>query len=76
MDMADRPATVYCNFCGGNSWERKVMISGPSVYMCNVCLDLSMDLVQQHPEAAETSNYLNREVVAFVLWLTYTGDRP
>ena len=52
---------IYCSFCGFRVPDERVMlISGPSVYICNQCIDMSMDLVHLSV-AAQTSNYIHRD---------------
>lgn len=64
----------YCTFCGGHQHERKLLISGPAVFICNECLELCMDLEQQRADVVAESGYINRDVVAFVLWLNGTPE--
>ncbi|MCH9753648.1 MAG: ATP-dependent Clp protease ATP-binding subunit ClpX [Alphaproteobacteria bacterium] len=39
--------TLYCSFCGKNQHEAKKLIAGPSVYICNECVDLCQDIVKE-----------------------------
>ena len=64
----------YCTFCGGHQHERKLLISGPAAFICNECLELCMDLEQQRADVVAESGYINRDVVAFVLWLNGTPE--
>ena len=34
---------LHCSFCGKNQDEVKKLIAGPSVYICNECVDLCND---------------------------------
>lgn len=45
---------LYCSFCGKNQHEVKKLIAGPSVYICNECVDLCDDIIKE--EIAELSN--------------------
>ena len=31
---------LFCSFCGKNQNEVRKLIAGPSVYICNECIDL------------------------------------
>ena len=44
---------LYCSFCGKNQNEVRKLIAGPSVYICNECIDLCNDIIKE--EIAETS---------------------
>ena len=43
---------LYCSFCGKNQNEVRKLIAGPSVYICNECIDLCNDIIKE--EIAET----------------------
>ena len=36
---------LYCSFCGKNQNEVRKLIAGPSVYICNECIDLCNDII-------------------------------
>ncbi len=47
---------LFCSFCGKNQNEVRKLIAGPSVYICNECIDLCNDIIQEEiNEAADTS---------------------
>lgn len=39
---------LYCSFCGNNQHEVRKLIAGPSVYICDKCVDLCIDVVDEH----------------------------
>ncbi len=39
--------TIYCSFCGKSQHEVKKLIAGPSVYICNECIHLCDDILQE-----------------------------
>lgn len=45
--------TLYCSFCGKSQREVKKLIAGPSVYICDECIDLCNDII--HEDAAKDS---------------------
>jgi len=46
---------LFCSFCGKNQNEVRKLIAGPSVYICNECIDLCNDIIQEEiNEATET----------------------
>jgi ATP-dependent Clp protease ATP-binding subunit ClpX len=36
---------LFCSFCGKNQNEVRKLIAGPSVYICNECIDLCNDII-------------------------------
>ena len=44
---------LYCSFCGKSQHEVKKLIAGPSVFVCDECVDLCNDIIQE--ELQETS---------------------
>src|SRR5437868_9955193 len=38
---------LYCSFCGKSQHEVKKLIAGPSVYICNECIELCNEIVVQ-----------------------------
>ncbi len=45
--------TLYCSFCGKSQHEVKKLIAGPSVFICDECIDLCNDIIREEvPEGA------------------------
>jgi ATP-dependent Clp protease ATP-binding subunit ClpX len=38
---------LYCSFCGKSQHEVKKLIAGPSVFICDECIDLCTDVIQE-----------------------------
>jgi ATP-dependent Clp protease ATP-binding subunit ClpX len=38
---------LYCSFCGKSQHEVKKLIAGPSVYVCDECVDLCNDIIRE-----------------------------
>jgi len=57
--MADKKGstgekTLYCSFCGKSQHEVKKLIAGPSVFICDECIDLCNEIIRDEvPAAAE-----------------------
>ena len=48
---------LFCSFCGKNQNEVRKLIAGPSVYICNECVDLCNDIIQEEiNESAESED--------------------
>ena len=56
----DNNSLLYCSFCGKSQHEVKKLIAGPSVYICNECVDLCDDIIKE--EIADISNTSEAEV--------------
>jgi len=39
--------TLYCSFCGKSQREVKKLIAGPSVFVCNECINLCNDIIRE-----------------------------
>ena len=39
--------TLYCSFCGKSQHEVRKLIAGPSVFVCNECVDLCNDIIRE-----------------------------
>ncbi len=52
----DNKISLFCSFCGKNQHEVKKLIAGPSVFVCNECIDLCNDIIK------EESKELNEEL--------------
>lgn len=57
--MADKKATssekaLYCSFCGKSQHEVKKLIAGPSVFICDECIDLCNDIIRDELPGLES----------------------
>ena len=50
---------LYCSFCGKNQNEVRKLIAGPSVYICNECIDLCNDIIKEEINEASESEEEN-----------------
>ena len=46
---------LFCSFCGKNQNEVRKLIAGPSAYICNECVDLCNDIIQEEINEAVES---------------------
>jgi ATP-dependent Clp protease ATP-binding subunit ClpX len=44
--------TLYCSFCGKSQHEVKKLIAGPTVFICDECVELCMDIVHEEYKSA------------------------
>lgn len=38
---------LYCSFCGKSQHEVRKLIAGPSVYVCDECVELCNDIIRE-----------------------------
>ena len=49
MKKSDKPEknNLYCSFCGKSQHEVKKLIAGPTVFICDECVELCMDIIKE-----------------------------
>jgi ATP-dependent Clp protease ATP-binding subunit ClpX len=45
---------LYCSFCGKSQHEVKKLIAGPSVFICDECIDLCNDIIRDEASAVDS----------------------
>src|ERR1700760_858735 len=46
----DSSKILYCSFCGKSQHEVRKLIAGPSVYICDECVELCNDIIREELE--------------------------
>lgn len=46
-DGKDSKNTLYCSFCGKSQHEVRKLIAGPTVFICDECVELCMDIIRE-----------------------------
>lgn len=57
--MSDKIAgekLLYCSFCGKSQHEVKKLIAGPSVFICDECIELCNDIIREELQESEAAN--------------------
>ena len=49
----EKEKSLFCSFCGKNQHEVKKLIAGPSVFICDECVDLSNDIIKEESKEVE-----------------------
>ena len=49
---SDSKNTLYCSFCGKSQHELRKLIAGPTVYICNECVELCMDIIGEENKSS------------------------
>jgi ATP-dependent Clp protease ATP-binding subunit ClpX len=63
--MADKKSSpseklLYCSFCGKSQHEVKKLIAGPSVFICDECIDLCNEIIRDEAESSGAETGISR----------------
>ena len=71
MSEKNKKNILYCSFCGKSQHEVRKLIAGPTVFICDECVELCMDIIKEDtknsktkvkkdiPKPSEINNFLN-----------------
>ncbi|MDF2234251.1 ATP-dependent Clp protease ATP-binding subunit ClpX [Albimonas sp. CAU 1670] len=48
----DSKNTLYCSFCGKSQHEVRKLIAGPTVFICDECVELCMDIIREETKTS------------------------
>ncbi len=48
----DGKSTLYCSFCGKSQHEVRKLIAGPTVFICDECVELCMDIIREENKSS------------------------
>ena len=48
--------TLYCSFCGKSQHEVRKLIAGPTVFICDECVELCMDIIKEESKSQISKN--------------------
>ena len=51
-EKKDSKNTLYCSFCGKSQHEVKKLIAGPTVFICDECVELCMDIIKEENKSS------------------------
>ncbi len=75
MTKKNDKESLFCSFCGKNQKEVKKLIAGPTVFVCDECVELCMDIIKEDhknnknkvkkdiPKPSEINKFLNDYVI-------------
>ncbi|MBF9047610.1 ATP-dependent Clp protease ATP-binding subunit ClpX [Rhodobacterales bacterium LSUCC0031] len=49
---SDTKNTLYCSFCGKSQHEVRKLIAGPTVFICDECVELCMDIIREETKSS------------------------
>src|ERR1700688_2242085 len=53
---SDSKNTLYCSFCGKSQHEVRKLIAGPTVFICDECVELCKDIIQEEKSSLVKSH--------------------
>ncbi|MEH6716130.1 ATP-dependent Clp protease ATP-binding subunit ClpX [Parasphingorhabdus flavimaris] len=51
---SDSKSTLYCSFCGKSQHEVRKLIAGPTVFICDECVELCNDIIREETKGTVT----------------------
>jgi ATP-dependent Clp protease ATP-binding subunit ClpX len=52
LGAGDSKGTLYCSFCGKSQHEVRKLIAGPTVFICDECVELCNDIIREETKTA------------------------
>jgi ATP-dependent Clp protease ATP-binding subunit ClpX len=52
LSGSDSKSTLYCSFCGKSQHEVRKLIAGPTVFICDECVELCNDIIREEIKGA------------------------
>src|SRR6202045_3819203 len=52
VTSSDSKGTLYCSFCGKSQHEVRKLIAGPTVFICDECVELCKDIIQEEAKSS------------------------
>src|ERR1700749_400774 len=52
VGASDSKNTLYCSFCGKSQREVRKLIAGPTVFICDECVELCMDIIREENKSS------------------------
>ena len=56
IDGSDSKNTLYCSFCGKSQHEVRKLIAGPTVFICDECVELCLDIIGEENKSLLTKS--------------------
>ena len=59
-ESGDKSKLLYCSFCGKSQHEVRKLIAGPSVFICDECVDLCNDIIREEVQESSADGAKNK----------------
>ena len=56
LGASDSKTTLYCSFCGKSQHEVRKLIAGPTVFICDECVELCKDIIQEEKKSSQAKS--------------------
>src|SRR5256714_14786431 len=56
VSSGDSKNTLYCSFCGKSQHEVRKLIAGPTVFVCDECVELCVDIIGEENKSSLTKS--------------------
>jgi len=57
MSEKNNKNILYCSFCGKSQHEVRKLIAGPTVFICDECVELCMDIIKEESKESFVNNH-------------------
>ena len=82
MSEKNNKNILYCSFCGKSQHEVKKLIAGPTVFICDECVELCMDIIKEenksslikHQEGVPTPREICKILDDYVIGQSYAKE--
>jgi len=82
MSEKDNKNILYCSFCGKSQHEVRKLIAGPTVFICDECVELCMDIIKEEnkdsfvkgEEGVPTPQEICKVLDDYVIGQTYSKE--
>ena len=83
MSKKEEKESLFCSFCGKSQKEVKKLIAGPTVFVCDECVELCMDIIKEDsknnktklkkdtPKPSEIKKFLDDFVIGQIMQKKY-----
>lgn len=73
MNKEDSKNTLYCSFCGKSQHEVKKLIAGPTVFICDECVELCLDIIHEENKLSWTDKARDK-ILSPISIFTFLND--
>ena len=82
MSEKNNKNILYCSFCGKSQHEVRKLIAGPTVFICDECVELCMDIIKEenkdsfikNQEGVPTPQEICKVLDDYVIGQTYAKE--